>query len=171
MFTQEQIAGEFNLNTSTPFELKVEDMKAFLDKNIPAVNRPNSVLYECLPSFIQAERENGVNGVYLLCHACLETGWGSSAIAHRKKNLFGYGAYDASPMNSAHTFATYGDSVLAVSRAIKKNYLMSDGKYYSKKYGPTLRGMNVNYARDPKWHNSIAGIMLKFANFVTERSK
>jgi beta-N-acetylglucosaminidase len=173
MLTAKQIAEEFNLNSPTPSwfgngGLTEADMKGFLDKNISPANRPTSVLYNCLPAYIQAERENGVNGVYLFCHSILESGYGQSAIARRKNNIFGFQAYDKSPMASAKHFESPGDSILAVSKYIKKNYLLSDGKYYSVKYGPTLKGMGQKYATDPKWSISIATLMLRFAEFVNK---
>ena len=52
-----------------------------------------------------------------------ESGWGSSKIAKDKKNLFGFGAYDRSPYDSAVTFATYEEGIETVAKYLVKNYI------------------------------------------------
>ena len=55
-------------------------------------------------AFRKAERDYGVNALYLVAHAMLESHFGSSDIARLKHNLFGYKAYDRSPYRSAARF-------------------------------------------------------------------
>jgi beta-N-acetylglucosaminidase len=103
-----------------------------------------------------------LNALYLAAHAAWETGWGESRIFKDKNNLFGYGAYDNSPYESAYTFATPQDCVFYAANKIKDNYLTEGGPYYN---GPTLKGMNVKYATDQNWHQGIADIMAMIAKF------
>jgi beta-N-acetylglucosaminidase len=103
-----------------------------------------------------------MNGLYLAAHAAWETGWGTSRIFRDKNNLFGYGAYDHDPYNSAYTFASVKDCIFYAANKIKDNYLTPGGKFYN---GPTLKGMNVKYASDPNWHKGIAQIMAKIAKY------
>jgi beta-N-acetylglucosaminidase len=42
-----------------------------------------------------------------------------------------------------------------VAQFIATNYLSPTGGFY---HGPTLRGMNVDYASDPNWAEKIASI-------------
>src|SRR5699024_5401579 len=56
-------------------------------------------------AFIDASRKNGVNDIYLISHAMLETGHGSSKLAQGVKvngktvyNMFGIGAVDDCPI-------------------------------------------------------------------------
>ncbi len=107
-------------------------------------------------AFVKAERETGVNALYLVAHAMLETGFGTSAIAQVKRNLFGYHAYDRNPFKYATTFATYDESVLTVARKIRDDYLTPGGRFWGG--FPTLRGMNLCYASDPRWADKIARI-------------
>jgi hypothetical protein len=107
-----------------------------------------------------ANGENVMNGLYLAAHAALETGWGTSRIFKDKNNLFGYGAYDRDPYNSAYRFASVQDCIYYAANKIKENYLTPGGKYYN---GPTLVGMNVKYASDKQWHKKIANIMAQIA--------
>ncbi len=180
ILTSKQIANEFDLRSNTPEwlggTLTGEEVKAYLDAHLLPDDRKISILYQCLDSFGKTEKEEGVNGVYLLAHAIHETGWGKSRIAREKFNLYGYGAFDASPLKSAFDFQTPGDSVIFVAKKIRANYLTIGGKYYSKKYGATLRGMNEKYASDKvepndplTWADKIARQMKAIAEFVLER--
>jgi hypothetical protein len=103
-----------------------------------------------------------MNGLYLAAHAAWETGWGKSRIFKDKNNLFGYGAYDSSPYESAYRFASPKDCIFYAANKIKDNYLTPGGPYYA---GPTLKGMNKHYATDPNWHKGIADIMAMIAKF------
>ncbi|TME48862.1 MAG: hypothetical protein E6I55_03725 [Chloroflexi bacterium] len=106
-------------------------------------------------SFMQAEHAYHVNARYFVAHAILESDWGSSAIAQDKHNLFGFGADDANPYGDAKSFPSFDACVQYVAQFIQVNYLSPNGRYY---HGPTLRGMNVDYASDPNWADKIASI-------------
>ena len=81
--------------------------------------------------------------------------WGQSAIAQDKHNLFGFNADDANPYQDASTFPSFDACVQHVAQFVAQNYLDQTGRYY---HGPTLRGMNVDYATDPNWAYKIARI-------------
>lgn len=104
-------------------------------------------------AFTQAERDTGINARYLVAHAILETGWGTSWIATAKHNLFGYGAYDRDPARYAIRFPTFAAGIEAVSNEIRTTYLSSDGRWW--RGFPTLRGVNRFYASDPYWADKI----------------
>jgi beta-N-acetylglucosaminidase len=106
-------------------------------------------------SFTAAERTYHVSARYFVAHAILESAWGTSAIAHDKHNLFGYGADDANPYVDARTFASFDACIQYVAAKVAGNYLSPSGAFY---HGPTLRGMNVDYASDSLWASSIARI-------------
>ncbi|GAK42057.1 hypothetical protein TCA2_4549 [Paenibacillus sp. TCA20] len=128
-----------------------------LESRIPAAPSP-------LAEVIGTPNEGGrvINALYLAAHAAWETGWGTSRIFRDKNNLFGYGAYDSSPYESAYTFASPADCVNYAANKIKDNYLTPGGKYYN---GPTLEGMNIKYATDKNWAKGIAGVMAKIASY------
>ncbi|HEX6540003.1 MAG TPA: glucosaminidase domain-containing protein [Candidatus Dormibacteraeota bacterium] len=107
------------------------------------------------PSFMQAEQAYHVSARYFVAHAILESDWGTSAIAQDKHNLFGFNADDANPYRDASTFASFPACIQYVGQFIAVNYLSPNGRYY---HGPTLRGMNVDYATDPYWAEKIAQI-------------
>jgi beta-N-acetylglucosaminidase len=123
---------------------------------------PNSLLINDVQYFMNAQATYGVNAQYLAAHAVWETGWGKSNIYIYKHNLFGYGAYDLDPFNSAYYFPTDADSINWEGYIVRKNYLDPTGKYYN---GSTLKGMNVRYATDQNWSNGIAGLMEEIKPF------
>ena len=106
-------------------------------------------------AFMQAERRYGINARYLVAHAMLESGFGTSDIARYAHNLFGYHAYDRDPWRYATRFRTFKGGILNVAKAIKRDYLVPSGRFWGG--APTLRGMYM-YASDPNWDRKIAAI-------------
>lgn len=106
-------------------------------------------------AYMQAEKSYGVSARYLVAHSIEESGWGTSAIAQQKHNLFGYGADDSNPFGDAVSFPSFTACILYVAQVVRQNYLTPGAAYY---HGPTLRGMNVDYASDPFWASQIAAI-------------
>jgi len=106
-------------------------------------------------SFMHAEQQFHVSARYFVAHAILESNWGSSAIAHDKHNLFGFNANDSNPYGDASTFASFDACIQYVAQFVQVHYLSPTGSYF---HGPTLRGMNVDYASDPGWAAKIASI-------------
>ena len=108
-------------------------------------------------TYMQAEKTYGVSARYLVAHSIEESAWGTSAIAQSDNNLFGYGADDSDPAGDASRFPSFAACILYVAQQVQEKYLAPAGEYY---HGPTLRGMNVDYASDPLWAAKIAAIAL-----------
>jgi len=90
----------------------------------------------------------GVNCIVLVSIAILESGGGTSKIAKNKNNLCGLGACDGSAYKSAMGFESCADSIFFLAELLATQYA-PDGRYFGGSYD--LRGINVNYASDPKW--------------------
>lgn len=106
-------------------------------------------------AFKAAELKYGINARYLLAHAMLETGHGTSYFALNYRNLFGWTAFDRDPGKFATRFATYAEGIDYVAGKIFEYYLVPNGRFYGG--APTLRGMHM-YASDPRWEEGIARI-------------
>ena len=105
-------------------------------------------------AFMRVERKEGINARYLVAHAMLESGWGTSAIARYKHNLFGYNAYDRDPWKHAWRFANHARGVATVAAILRESYLTPGGRRW---YGfTTLRAINRYYASDPRWADKVA---------------
>ncbi len=98
--------------------------------------------------FVLAEKQYGINGVVLAAIAIVESGGNTSKIAKNKNNLCGLGACDGSAYKSAMGFESCADSIFFLAELLATQYA-PDGRYFGGSYD--LRGINVNYASDPKW--------------------
>ena len=73
-------------------------------------------------AFLEAAKQSGLDPKYIVAHAGLESGWGTSAIAQDKFNFFGIGAYNHDPYNSAYTFSSFKQGIIEGALWIKRNY-------------------------------------------------
>lgn len=97
--------------------------------------------------FINAEREYGVNAVFLAAVSALESGWGERGWSY-KNNIFGYG--------KSRSFETKADCINYVAAAIAKNYLSGGGKYHR---GGSVSAVNCFYNGSDFWETNVIKIM------------
>lgn len=161
-YTKQQLLSKlsFNMSLNKPSGLSLEQFKKIL-KNEP--KDKNKIFENNAQYFYYAEKQYGINGVFLASVAIHESAWGTSTIALNKNNLFGYGAYDSNPYNGAYQFSNCSESIDLLGRVFVKYYLnpagtkiydgnKALGTYYN---GPTLSGINVRYATDKNWANGV----------------
>lgn len=161
-YTKEALLAslDFNMDLTKPSGFTLDQFKKVLSGNS---GDTQNVLANNAEYFYYAEKQYGINGVYLASMAIHEGGWGTSKIANDKKNLFGYGAYDSNPYGGSYAFDTYAEGIDLVARVLVKNYLnqkgteiydgqVATGMYYN---GPTLTGVNTRYASDKNWANAV----------------
>ncbi len=111
-------------------------------------------------AFKDAESKHGINALFLLAVAGHESGYGTSAIARDKFNLFGFKATDNDPSGNAATFASFEDSVDAAANLFAEKYVT--GAYARGPYpGNKQEGINIFYASDPYWGEKVAGTMYR----------
>ena len=96
-----------------------EDIDAFIDSTS---NGRNGMLHGLGSTIVEAAAQYGLNAVYLLSHAIVESGWGTSQLANGYHyeggyingtyyaagtyyNFFGIGAYDNSPLSGGRLAA------------------------------------------------------------------
>jgi LysM repeat protein len=141
--------GRFTLDTNL---LSKSGLSAWaIDEYLAA----NTTLPPLGHDFMAAERKYGINARYLLAHAMLESGFGSSDIARYKHNLFGFDAYDRGPWVYAAKFRSYAKGIDVIAQTILDKYLKPTGRWWDG--APTLRGMHY-YASDKNWGKKIAAI-------------
>jgi mannosyl-glycoprotein endo-beta-N-acetylglucosaminidase len=131
------------------------EMEAYLIKKKGTAIKTNP-LYQAIPAFLAMQEKYGINAQFMLAHSIVETGWGGSEIFKYKNNGFGYQAYDSCAKTCAYYFPTMNDSVGYYAYAIYNKYLKPGATYNN---GETPAGMNVRYASDKTWGQSIARIM------------
>ncbi len=153
----------FNMVLNKPSGLSLEQFKKVLTDN----KDKNNILSSNAEYFYYIEKQYNINGVFVAAVAIHESAWGTSKIALEKKNLFGYGAYDSNPYNSAYHFSNYSESIDLLARVFVKYYLnpkgtsiyggeVATGSYYN---GATLTGVNTKYATDKNWANRVYSYM------------
>lgn len=114
--------------------------------------RPDSPFVGNGDAFVEAGRQSGLDPRYIVAHACLESGWGTSDIGRKKHNYFGIAAYDNSP-SSAYSFgSTVRDGIIKGAKWISDHY-------YKKGYKTLAQMKAKGYATDVAWPIKIASIM------------
>lgn len=148
----------YSYTKNLPFRTKTNYNAQDLDNYINSKTQPTSKLRGLGKTFKECEEKYGVNATIALGVAINESGWGMSAIAQQKNNLFGLNAVDSSPGLSANEFATPEDSV----RDFTKNWISNgytnprDSRNYGGFLGDKEFGANVKYASDPFWGEKAA---------------
>lgn len=110
----------------------------------------------------QAEKEHGVNGLYLMGLACLESGYGTSNYAVNRNNLVGWNAVNSNP-NKASYFDSKEECILYVAEKLKTNYLSENGCYFN---GYSARAIDVKYCSDKEHADKIVQIVNKLKNKI-----
>lgn len=150
----------FNMNLNNSSGFSIEQFKKVLSGQ---ESDKNKVFEEAAEYFYYAEKQYGINGVFLAAVGIHESAWGTSKISKDKKNLFGYGAVDSNPYNGAYSFNTYAEGIDLLARVFVKYYLnpngtviyggnVANGKFYN---GNTISSVNIKYASDKNWANSV----------------
>ena len=154
----QSLSRNIALNKSS--NLTLEQFKKILSNNSKDTKK---IFEQNAQYFYYAEKQYNINGVFLAAVGIHESNWGTSKISLEKKNLFGYGAYDRAPYDSAYNFANYSESIDLLARVFIKHYLnksgskiynneTASGKYYN---GPDIDSVNKKYATDSNWGNNV----------------
>lgn len=131
----ENLKFEYNTNLLIKSNIKEETLaKAFQNTKMQGLEK----------YFIQAERESGINALYLAGLAVHESGWNTSKFANKRNNLFGWQAYD-NDLDKTKYFESKGECILFVAERIKTLYLSENGMFHS---GYTMESISNRYASD-----------------------
>lgn len=118
-------------------------------------------LKELSATYIEAEKETGVNAIFIAAISALESGWGKSYMATHMNNLFGYGK---------KTFSSKEECILHVAKALKENYLSKDGPFYN---GTSVSSVEICYCPSPvgEWSGLVSQIMIELDSEIQEYRK
>lgn len=106
-------------------------------------------------SYVKAEKEWGVNAIFLAALTAEESAWGTSKRAREQNNLSGYGVY--SPTSSGVNFSSKEESINETAKLISNDYLKEDGSYHK---GISIWNVNESYSvgSDYDWSENIIKI-------------
>lgn len=131
-----------------------EELNTYVNSHTAAA----SALHNSGEDFINAQESVFINAAMEMAFAIHESGWGNSAIAQDKNNLFGINAYDHDPYGSATMFDSvqecieYHAEYFLGARYFNPEFTVSYGTNFGNKY----QGMNYKYASDAFWGEKIA---------------
>ena len=156
----------YNYYQYLPVHSKSNVTASFLDYYLKDVRKisSTSVMQNLGYAFMNGQVKYDMNALLLYSLAILESGSGTSNIAKSKFNLFGWGAIDTSPGQSA---SEYVHPAQSVDQQMKHNleaytHVSSSsavGNHFRGAYfGNKANGFNLMYASDPYWGMKVAGI-------------
>lgn len=116
--------------------------------------------YTNFQDFVDAENKYGINALFILAHADIESAHGNSYYAKARNNLFGFNAIDSDP-NQASSYPSQGASIDFYGNFLKKYYLTPGAVYYN---GDTPHGVFVKYSSSHDSEaQSVVGLMNSLA--------
>lgn len=116
-----------------------------------------SALYDQADTFLNVQKQYGINASMMYALALNESGLGQSQFAIEYHNLFGHAALDANPDN-ANQYRSLKQCVKQHAyNFLQQGYLNpKDSRYNGSWFGDKASGINVNYASDPYWGEKAA---------------
>lgn len=118
----------------------------------------SSKLWNTGSIWLSAQDKYGVNALEIFAMACLESGYGMSAYAQERNNLFGWNAVDSDP-DQASYFSSVEQAINEHMSINLRGYLdINDARYFGSHLGNKGSGFNVKYATDNYWGVKIASI-------------
>lgn len=107
-------------------------------------------------AFVNAEEKYGVNCIFLMSIASLESAKGT--MMFRPNNMFGYGKTG---------FSSKAEGINVVAKSLASRYLNPSGSLYSG--SPTLQGVNRRYASNPQWYAKVGAYMQEYYAVISSK--
>lgn len=128
------------LDVSKPSGVTVDDLKKVTTQGLVGLEE----------AFWQAEQDYGINCLFVMAIAAIESGNGT--INGVGNNMFGWGGgYIA--------FSSKAEGIDVVARGLAKNYLTPGAGLYS---GKTISDVNKRYASSSTWDDKVASKMVSY---------
>lgn len=122
----------------------------------------SSKLWNTGEMFVEAQENYGINALLLFTQAVHESGWGTSALAMNRNNLFGWGAFDSNPNNAA-SFTSVAEGInIHAGKSLREYINTSDGRFFGSHFGNKESGISVKYASDAYYGLKIASLAYQF---------
>lgn len=166
--------------------LRLDYMQGVTADDLNSILSGKGVLSGKGAQFLAAAQQSNINPIYLVSHALLESGNGTSQLAtgvvvngKATYNLFGIGAYDSNPITMGAQYA-YNKGWFSVDQAIYgganwissqyiNNSTYKQNTLYKMRWNPASPG-NHQYATDVSWAYSQISNIKKLVNMVQNPS-
>ena len=104
-------------------------------------------------TFLEAEEKYGVNAIFLISIASVESGYGTQM--YRPNNMFGYGG---------KSYPSKEACIMDVAQGLSSRYLQPGASLYGG--SPTLSGVNKRYAANPQWDTKVGKYMKSYYDII-----
>lgn len=173
--TQEYISAQLEVKVQEPQECvknKSKELPVKVVNKTKGVLSPSNLTVEQLEKgllydlkdyaevFIKAEKETGVNAVFLSAVSAFESGWAKSNVSSSKNNLFGW-----TSNKGYRYFNSKEECILYVATKLKELYLTEGGVYFN---GYEVQDINIKYNGSQHWEDSVNDIMSQIQNRIEE---
>lgn len=148
----------------------IEDLPKLSESEIEAIIRKHYKNSKVIsPSdakaIYNAQNSSGVSALVTLGIGGLESGWGTSNIANKTNNLWGYGATNINPEGNAHKYSSMENAALKYSNSLKRDYYNGYGAKTINAIGTGNNPAGKGYAYNDDgsisttWAGSVTSIM------------
>lgn len=135
-----------SLDVSKPSGVTVEDLKKVTTQGLVGLEE----------AFWQAEQDYGINCLFVMAIAAIESGNGT--INGVGNNMFGWGGgYIA--------FSSKAEGINVVAKGLANNYLKPGASLYS---GNTISSVNKRYASSSTWDDKVAAKMVSYYSTISK---
>jgi hypothetical protein len=117
---------------------------------------------EVYQGIVDAENKYGINALFTLAHADVESAHGNSYYARTRNNLFGFNAIDSDP-DQASSYPSEAASIDFYANFLKTHYLSPNGVYFN---GATPHGVFVKYSSS---HDAEANTVVQIMNALESK--
>ena len=140
------ISQIYELDLRKPSGVTAADLKLVTSKGLVGLEE----------AFVNAEEKYGVNCVFLMSIASLESAKGT--MMFRPNNMFGYGRTG---------FSSKAEGINVVASGLSSRYLKPGASLYGG--SPTVKGVNKRYAANPQWYAKVAKYMQEYYAVISSR--
>ncbi|MCA1031414.1 SH3 domain-containing protein [Bacillus timonensis] len=148
---------------TTQANVTAEQINAFI--HTKTKGNTSSQMYGMGDAYLEAQRQTGLNAVYLMAHSALESGYGTSSLVNQKYNYYGIKATDSCP-ECASTFASKEDGIVGGAVYIAENFTYHEAYQQFTLDAMRMNGERHQYATDEAWHVKISAIAMEFVAFI-----
>lgn len=150
-----------NLRQANPSDMDSDMLNQIINNLVEKYEKKSGVKSKLRgqgQAFMDASASSGMNVMDLLSIAMNESAGGTSNIAQKKNNFFGYNAIDSNPFYGANGYDTPYTGIMDVANKIGKNYMDKRGQVTMEQIGHGYNFMGqptgYKYARDDRWHDT-----------------
>lgn len=138
----------YDLDLRKPSGVTAADLKLVTSKGLVGLEE----------AFVDAEEKYGINCIFLMSIASLESAKGT--MMFRPNNMFGYGKSG---------FSSKAEGINVVAKGLSSRYLKPGGSLYGG--SPTLKSVNKRYAANPKWYAKVGNYMEGYYAVISKRHR